>query len=265
MALQQGSSWFRRQAAPITIGIVASLVIFAFGWLFLQAKGVEQFVLSPTWQSKPWTLFTYPWADVPFASGGKLLGFVFLCIWIFFMGGSSERDLGPSKYAVLWLTMVLLPALFIVLLGPSVGIVAAAGMWLPSAGVTLVWCVRNPTSQIMLYGLIPLSGKWLGWITIAATILLSGRGNPLFGVISGLHLAVAWAFAANRIPFRTYSRGGGTFGKAKLADRPFLKKADRMDKSYYDDVKKREKDRDERERLRKMFESSVNDDPPKDR
>ncbi|MBC8064496.1 MAG: hypothetical protein H7Y17_06685 [Chlorobia bacterium] len=265
MALQQGSSWFRRQAAPITIGIIASIVIFAFVWWFSATKGIEQVVLAPTWQAKPWTLLSYPWADTPFYSGVRLLCFVFLCMWIFFTGGSIERDLGPTKYAVLWLAMILLPALFIVLLGPSVGIVAAAGMWLPEAGITLIWCVRNPTSQIMMYGIIPLSGKWLGWVTIAVTVLLSGFGSPLFGVISGLHLAVAWAYASNRIPFWTYSMGGGTFGRAKLTDRPFLKKSEKLDKSYYDDVKKREKERDERERLRKMFESSANDDPPKDR
>jgi membrane associated rhomboid family serine protease len=260
MALNQARSWYRRQAAPITIGIIASMIVFAFVWWISSMKGIENFVLMSGWQGKPWTLFTYPWADTPFYSGIRILCFVFLAMWMFFTGGSVERDLGPTKYSLLWLVMILLPALFIVLLGPLVKTVAAMGMWLPEAGITVVWCVRNPTSQIMLYGLIPLSGRILAWVTIAVTILLSGFGNPLFGFIASLHLAAAWAYAANWIPFWSYSHGGGSFGKAKLSDRPNLKKSERLDKSYYDDVKKREKEREERERLRKLFEGSISDD-----
>jgi hypothetical protein len=198
---------------------------------------------------------------MPFAGGLSIICFVFLCMWIFFTGGSIERELGQAKYIVLWLVMILLPALFIVLLGPLTGQgFGTGGMWLPEAAITIVWCVRNPTQTIMLYGIIPLSGRWLGWVTAATTILLSGAGNPLFGVICALHLIVAWAYAANRIPFWVYSRGGSILGKRKLADSPYLKKHERMGKAYFDDVKKREKERDERERLRKLFESSIQDD-----
>jgi hypothetical protein len=261
MALKQGMSWYRRQAAPITIGIIASLIVFAFVWWFTGAKGMENIVLGPGWQQRPWTLFTYPWAEMPFTDGLSILFFVFLIMWMFWVGGSAEHDLGPTKYAVLWISMILLPALFIGLLGPMVGkVYGAAGTSLPVAAITMVWCVRNPAQTIMIWGIIPLSGRWLGWITVASTILLAGFGNPLMGVICALHLAVAAAFAANMIPFWTYSRGGSSFGKPKITDRPYLKKSERMDKGYYDDVKKREKEREERERLRKLFESSLDDD-----
>jgi len=112
-----------------------------------------------------------------------------------------------------------------------------------------------------MYGIIPLSGKWLGWVTVATTILLAGFGNPLLGVVCALHLPVAFAFASNRIPAFTYNRGASTsFAKAKMGDRANLKKSEKMDPKYYDEVKKREKEREERERLRKLFESSIQDD-----
>lgn len=264
MGIRQAQSWYRRQAAPVTIAIIASMVVFAFIWWFTGGKGMENIILTPGWQSQPWTLFTYPWAELPFTSGFGVIGFLFLILWMFWVGSSTERDLGPSKTIVLWIVMTLLPALFIVLLGPLVSkVYGAAGMWLPVAGITVVWCTRNPTQTIMLYGIIPLTGKILGIITVASVIILSGYGSPLLGVVCALHLAVAWAYAANRIPVWTYSRGGGAFGKPKLSDRPYLKKSERMDKGYYDDVKKRAQEREERDRLRKLFESSI-DDPKKD-
>jgi hypothetical protein len=265
MSMQNAMSWYRRQAAPITIGIIASMIVMAFVWWILAAKGMENFALLPDWQSRPWTLLTYPWADTPFFSGVAILFFVCLVMWMFFTGGSVERDLGPLKYASLWLAMILLPALFIIGLGPLVGRVGAAGMWLPEAGITVVWCVRNQTAQIMMYGLIPLSGKILAWVTVALTILVSGAGNPLFGVVCALHLALAWAFAANRIPLWSYSPGRSGFGRTKLEEKAQLKKSERANKAYFDDVKKREKEREEKERLRKLFESSLEEDHKDDR
>ena len=52
------------------------------------------------------------------------------------------------------------------------------------------------------------------------------------------------------------------------SDKKYLggeKKWERYDKSYYEEVQRREKDRDERERLRKLFEGSLKDDPDRDR
>lgn len=260
MALQQAKSWFRHQAAPITIGIIASVIVFAFIWWFTGAKGMEQIVVAPNWTSRPWSVLTYPWAEMPFTTGFGLLGFFFLVMWTFWVGGTIERDLGPTKYVSLWVAMILLPGLFVGLIGPLLAkTFVVAGMWLPIAGMTIVWCTRNPNQQIMLYGIIPLKGLWLGWITLGTTIILSGFGNPLLGVISALHLHIAWAFAANKLP-ATYSRGSRSYSKVKATDSSFLKKSERMDKGYYDDVKKREKEREERERLRKLFESSLNDD-----
>jgi hypothetical protein len=265
MGLQQGMSWYRRQAAPVTIWIIASMIVFAFVWWITSVKGMEQFILMPDWQQKPWTILTYPWADTPFFDGLRLIFFVFMVMWMFWTGTSVERDLGPVKYIGLWAAMILLPALFIIVLGPLVGKVVANGMWLPETGITIVWCLRNQTQEIRLYGAIPLSGKVLAIVTVIVNILLTGAGNPLFGLVGSLHLGIAALFAVNKIPFWTYARGASTLGNTKITDRPYLKKSERMETGSYDDVKKREKERDERERLRKMFESSLNDDENKDR
>lgn len=260
MALQQSLSWFRRQAAPITITLLASIIVMSFVWWFSAAKGMEMVSLGPDWKSRPWTFVSYPWATMPFTDGLTILCFVFLIMWVFMTGGSIERDLGAAKYIGLWAAMIVLPALFISVLGPLVSkVYGAAGLWLPEAGITIVWCARNPNSQIMMYGIIPLSGKWLGWITLVVTILISGFGNPVLGVVAALHLPIAYAFATNRIPLWTYSRGT-SFAAGRRNQAANLKKTERQDKGYFDEVKRREKEREERERLRKLFESSINED-----
>jgi len=260
MGMNNGLSWFRRQGAPVTVILIASLIVAALTFWLTALSGLRYLILFPGWQSQPWSLVTYPWAGVPFESGLSLICFVFLCMWMWMTGSSLERDLGSAKYALLWLVMILTPALFIVLLGPLTGKAwGAAGIWVPEAAITIIWCVRNQTQTIMLYGIIPLSGKWLGWVTAGTLMVLTGAGNPVFGVIASLHLLLAVAFAMNRIPFWAYSRGSSAFGKARLNDNAHLKKTEKMDKSYYDDVKKREKDREEREKLRKLFESSIDD------
>ncbi|HJP82320.1 MAG TPA: hypothetical protein VJ835_02340 [Fimbriimonadaceae bacterium] len=264
MSLNQVQSWFRRQAAPITLAVLASVIVMAFFWWFTAGRGMDSIILFTDWQDRPWTLFTYPWAEQPFVSGLAILSFVFLIMWVFWVGGTTERDLSPGKYIGLWIAMILLPALFIVLLGPLVAkAYGTAGMWLPVAGITVVWCTRNPRQTIMLYGLIPLSGFWLGWVTVVSVVLLAGFGNPVLGLVSALHLPIAWAFASNRIPGMSYSRGA-VFMSNRWSDKPNLKKSERLDKSYFEDVKKREKEREERERLRKLFESSLQDDQKED-
>lgn len=253
-------SWFRRQGAPVTVLIIASMIVASVILWTTSLKGIERLALGATWQQQPWTLLTYPWAYSPFFNGLALVCFVFLCMWIFMTGGQIERDLGPIKYSVLWLVMILLPALFIVTLGPfTPGAYGAMGMWLPEAAIAVIWCIRNPSQTIMLYGVIPLQAKWLAWVTAGITVAFAGAGNPLFGFVAGLHLIVAWAFATNLLPFWRYSYGASSFGRKVRVNPENLKKSERMDKGYYEDVKKREKEREERERLRKLFESSIDD------
>jgi len=107
--------------------------------------------------------------------------------------------------------------------------------------------------------IIPIPGWLLAWLTAAITLFGYGTAYsaPLMGAFACLHLLLAYFYASNRIPNLAYGRAGGPTNYQNL------KRTERMDKSYFDDVRKREQDRAEREKLRKLFEDSMTDDPDK--
>lgn len=248
-------SWTNRQGAPATIAIIALMILSSLFWLYSHMRGAEHFVASNNWAYEPWQLITYPFAYTPLENGMGLVFFVFMVAWLLFAGRSLEHDLGTPKFVGLWVSMTILPALLIGLYANFRGVpFAIAGPYLPVEAVTIAWCTRNAGHTILLYGFIPLMGKWLGWITAAMVFWLFWTQRPEYGPLATLPLILAWLFASNRLPVRTYDRpSGGT-------SRQVLKKHERMDKSYFEDVKRREEERAERERLRKMFEDSLEDD-----
>jgi hypothetical protein len=102
--------------------------------------------------------------------------------------------------------------------------------------------------------IIPIQARWLGWLTVGMVLFGYGIGNPLFGLLACVHLGLAYLYAANYVPFLPY--GTTRFFRHKR----YWKKSER-DETYIRDVKKREIERQERERLRKLFEGSLTDDP----
>jgi hypothetical protein len=96
----------------------------------------------------------------------------------------------------------------------------------------------------------------LAWLT--AALVLFGYGTmlqaPLLGAFACIHLIIAYYFAANRFEAVPYRQGEGRVNPARM------KATEKKDKSYFEEVRKREQERAERERLRKLFEDSMEDD-----
>ena len=253
MAGSDFKTWARSQKAPVNLTIMGLLIACALLFWFTAAKGIENFMLGADSHQRPWSFFTYAFAEMPFASGLSLMFFVFMLLWLYSFGGTVEREMGSARYAAFFaiatvvMGLVLWGGLNLVTVNRLVG-----AAFLPILMVTQVWCARNMTSTIMIYGLIPVSGKWLAVLNVIIVILLYGLGAPLLGVIAAVPLVLAFFFGAERIPGLNY-RGVPKQVQATRAQA-------RYDDKYYDDVRKREKEREERERLRKLFEGSLKDD-----
>ena len=129
------------------------------------------------------------------------------------------------------------------------------GPWLPISALTVIWAARNQSAQLRLYGLIPMSGRLLAVITVVMDIFMLGSQSPVIGVVATLPLGLWWLFGNNQIPFASFS--GESISK-RLTDRPVMRGTQVYDQKYYDDVKDREIEREEKERLRRLFEG-----PPK--
>ncbi len=246
----------RRNGAPATYALIGLLLAtFVISWAM---KGVlfQPLQFFSDW-SQPWGLFTYPFASA--GDGRGLFWFLVELYWLFWVGTAAENDLGTQRYVLFWLGSTVLAGLFIWLglevIYAHTLLPVRGGPGLPIAALTVVWGLRNPSGLIKLFAIIPISGMILAWLTVALTLFGYGSiyGAPLMGLFAVLHLGVAALFATNRLPGLTYGKGPQRAYKA----------TELRDPKYFDDVKRREKEREERERLRKMFEDSVKDDTDK--
>jgi hypothetical protein len=223
------------------MGLVASFVTMAV--VSFLTRGAAVGTLS-VHESRPWSALTYPWALDSLGSPMALVLLLLLGIWLVQFGGSVERDMGTGRFATFWVVATLLFGIVAMALG-----LPLAGPMLPGAAVIVVWGARNPRSSVLLYGVLPISGTWLAGLTVAAVFLSFGAMVPVAGALFAAILGVAWSFGQDRLPL-AYS---GT-RRAKAAKVTVVRGATAYDESYFENVKQREIEREERERLRKLFE-----------
>jgi hypothetical protein len=252
------SDFFRKSAAPGTLALIATLLgTFVISWIMRGAL-VNPLQFWTDW-SHPWGIVTYAWAST--GDGTGLFWFLIELYWLWWVGSSSERDLGTQKYLGFFFAATVAACLFLwvglILVHPGVRLPILGGPGLAISALTVAWGFRNPRGTILLFAIIPVSGLLLAWLTIALTLFGYGSmyAAPLIGLFAILHLGLAYLFATNKFPGVAYSR--------PVAPQGPLKASERQDKKYYDDVRRREQEREERERLRKLFESSMKDDSDK--
>jgi membrane associated rhomboid family serine protease len=241
-----------RNSAPATTAIVGLLILsFVLAWTGPGRAFTTALSFTPALAFRePWTFLTYPFFST--GDGNSLIYLLFLSLWLWGLGGWVERDIGTPRYVAVWLTFTFLCALAFliggILLGRTAVILASA--WTPVAAITIIWGTRNPHSQVMLMFVLPILGKWLAWL--AAALVIFATNDPMLAPFAAAPLALAYFFAADRLPFAPYR-------KTRVATKTRYR--DQADNRFVEEVKRREKEREERERLRRLFENSVNDDP----
>ena len=243
MAIQDPVKWFRRQSAPVTVSLCGLVIL---GWIATWANPlvmIENFAFPGLLFPKFWTLFTYPFFG--FTSPIFLLLQV---MWLYWVGSMLERDHGTRRFVYLWLTISVLGVIGLSLNGSS-----TSGMVIPDAIMVAIWATRYPNMIIRLFMCIPVAAKWLGIIVVASVFFnyATGPGQILSGFAAISGCIVGFLYARNMIPKVPYGLKNGA-GKPKPTR---VEKA--KDQEYFSDVRRREKERAEKERLRKMFEDSL--------
>ena len=240
-----------------TRAIIFALVLsFVAGWT--QSGRAENAV----WEnlryslemSKPWTLFTYPFG----ANMGAVLWFALGCWIIYQFLSDLERRLGNLGTALFFFVVTFLGGLgyFIGtrIFGPSM---IPPSLNLPVEVVVFTWCLVNPTAQILLFAVIPVPTRVLMWLCAAAVVIEQGWGNPWVGLLAGLPLLAVWPYATDRVPFMKFGQ------VPDLTEKKQQKRQDQSFDRFMSDVKRREHERAEKERLRKLFEDSLSDEDEK--
>lgn len=232
----------RRQGAPLAIGIAAALILGSFFTFFTQWF-FRLFAFNPgDALQRPWSVLTYPLAYSGLGGPFALLCFIFLIIWVFWIGGFLERDAGIGKAALFWTGMTVLPAL---LLGLGMRLSGEGtfvfGPFLPVSAVSVYWGVRNKEAVVMLWGILPLKGIYIAALAVAGTFFVWASPVWWLGFFAVAHTGLAWWIAqkgllrAPAIPKKT---------KAQVE----------REERFEEDVRRRKRERDEQERLRRLLE-----------
>src|SRR5207253_10005279 len=180
-------------------------------------------------------------------------GVLFMSYWLWIIGGTVEKELGSGTFAGFFAAMTLVPSLMFFVcylllhMDPRVPVY---GLYLPVAGITLAWATRHPNQSMLFMLVIPILAKWLGVLTVVLIVFGYGFPNPPVGLFAGVHLLLAYMYAANRIPKLAYGGGGVRTKKQRWLP-------SEEDDRYLGDVKNRQSERAERERRRNLFEGSL--------
>lgn len=251
VVMNNALSWFRRQSAPVTVSIIGVLIIGTLLSWAIPSLAANLIFASKDVFSRPWSLLTYPFVNGILGSAVGPIFFVFLVIWLFQIGGQVERSHGGRNFGILWLIISVISVVPLLLVGAS-----AAGTLIPVACLTVMWATRMPNSQVLLFGMLPIAAKWIGVLSVLGVFFsyASSGAMVLPGLLACTSCGLAFLYASNRIPKLNYGLGYGSFAQQKPT-----KEQLRREREFEDDVKRRKQEREERERLRKLFESSLED------
>lgn len=247
-------NWARKQAAPVTLSIGATLIVLSLFFWFANGRMLDVLAFGSDWIQRPWSILTYPFAFVGVGGINQLIMFMLLLAWMNMSCASIERDLGTQNYIGFWVAMTVIPAICMwigmIIVGRGT---VLSGPYMPITGISIAWCIRNRTMMMNLFGILPLSGTWMAAIIVLGTLFVYGSGAPLMGLFAIVHQGLSYLYADNKLPFLAYVRQSGYRAK------PSKEKIAR-DNAYTSEVLRRAKEREERERLRKLFEGSLNED-----
>jgi membrane associated rhomboid family serine protease len=248
MAVQDPMRWFRQQTAKVTIVLCALTIIGSLITWASPTAVIDGFAYSGLPFPKVWTLFTYPFVNLP-----SPFFLLLQILWLYFVGSIVERDHGSTKFLYLWLVISVVGAIPM-----SFFKTPLLGMLVPDAMLVTLWATRYPNMIVRLFMCIPVAAKWIGVLSVATVFFIYASTAELAvrGIMAILGCAVAFFYAKNLIPNLPYGLRHGT---AFIKPKPTKAQVAR-EKEYYDDVFRREKEREERERLRKLFEDSIGDE-----
>lgn len=227
-----------------------ALCIAGFVGLFMSPQGplTEYFALRTTeFAQRPWTFLTYP-----FLHSQPFFFFLLLMLWTFSMGSPLERELGTKRYLAFFGVATLLGAIcFLIGIRLTNQHAQLDGMLLPVSCLSVAWATRNRSAVVQFMMIVPLAGQWIGWISAGVVLFDLGRYSPLVGLVCLVPLVLSYLFAADKLPLVSWR------GRPKQKAGP---RGKFYSDAYYDDVKKREQERDEKEKLRKLFEKSFGEE-----
>lgn len=231
-----------------TLGLLIALGLCAiFMWIPQIAETwLALFALNMP-SARFWGFLTYPLV-VPI----EPFFLIFQGLWLWSFGSMIESRLGTAGLLREFIIGTIVCGVCLALVAvPLEGSLLLTSPWLPIAFITVMACAWSPNQQI-LFWMFPLQLKWLALITGIFAVWIYGMGAPLVGLGAAVPLALGWFYGSGKL-------GPLSPGVNPFAKRQEKKRENRAFDEFYSKVREREQERAERERLRKLFEDSIDE------
>ncbi len=239
----------KNSSQPLTLGLLVSLAVaFVVSWIPNSPVMASLALFTDPGAMRPWAFLTYPWA-VP-GNGNALFFYLLMGLWLWGIGGQLERATNARTYIVLWLGAALVHGLTYSVVAQGMKEVFLAGPGLPIAFFAVYLGGRYPQQAISFFGVIPMTMKIVAILVAVLTFFGYGTGAPMLGLAAAAPLALAWGLGSRQWQLHP--------GRSR-ADIKFERKKEAEFDQFRDEVRRREIEREEKERLRRLFESSLDD------
>jgi membrane associated rhomboid family serine protease len=198
---------------PWAIGLLLTLIV---GLSLLVAFGdrhagslfeLASLVPADVWRGQVWRLVIWP-----FIEPGPL-ALIFTCLFVYWFGRDLADEWGSRRFLTVF-GAVLLAAAVGTCLVAQVDEAALRqsylGGWALTTAMIVGWGLWFPQRVVRIYFVLPISGFWLAWLTIAITVVLAvysgweGYLPELFAEGSIL----AWLFRRSLLARWTAARAG---------------------------------------------------------
>lgn len=137
-------------------GSLAAHLTGTFGWLVL-APG-------PVLEGELWRLVTWTFLE------GQPLGLIFAGLTLYWFGRDLAWAWGSRRLLLTWVGFGVASGLSVVLASLAIPMPGAAGPWPVISALMVAWGLLYPERQMSFWGVLPLTGRGLVWITIGGTL-----------------------------------------------------------------------------------------------
>ena len=232
--------------------IIVICLSFFISWFSLKNLSLATFFACTGNLAKPWTFLVYPLGSSGF--GQEFPYLILEAFWLYMIGSELESAWNWKKFLASFFVYGLASALICTLLGYfTSGQFALLGAWIPISGLTCAWAARNPMQVVRFMMVFPIQARFLALITALSDLFIYGTGNPLMGLGAASACVLGWFQGKGAFDLKNQKTVSGSRGGKAQTQREF--------ESFIDNVNSRKKEREERDRLRKLLEGSLDDGP----
>lgn len=161
------------------IAIIASYLLFAlFGTTEIGSLVYNAMILDPVrtiYSGQVWRLITYA-----FLHDNSPMHVIFNALALYMIGPQLEERWGEKRFFIFIMTSILLGGILVCLsylLGISHAMVI--GFSAATVGLIIAWGLTFSKQQIYFFGILPLSGQQLVYVTVGLEILYAVSGNSI--------------------------------------------------------------------------------------